>query len=1154
MSNFAFLPDVFRSIAESAARAEGYIRGDPRAACFHARFTLEAAVHWLYRHDPSLSLPYDDSLGALLHDPSFQNLVPQAVFQKTRVIRKLGNRAVHDARPVTESEALQAVKELHHLCYWLARTYAPEVLSGDVSWQDALVPSPPSPAVITRKELEELERRLEEHNSLALKHRQERDALDGELQALRARLAEVLAAGTAGADTHDYSEAETRRSLIDVELRRAGWPLDGTRDREYRVTGMPNREGTGYADYVLWGDDGKPLGVVEAKRTTADPEKGRQQAKLYADCIEAMHGQRPVIFFTNGYETWIWDDTAYPPRRAAGFYSKDDLSRLVTRRTLRKQLDVADVQEGIAGRYYQKRAIGSIFAHFSTSRRKALLVMATGTGKTRTAVALVDAMQRAGWVKRALFLADRVALVNQAVAAFKKHLPESGPVNLVTERDGDGRVYVCTYPTMTGLIDRYGNGEGRFGPGFFDLVIIDEAHRSVYRKYGAVFRYFDSLLLGLTATPREDVDRNTYDLFELEQGVPTDAYELETAVADGFLVPPRAEQVDLKFPREGIDYNTLTDDEKVQWESLDWGDESEEGHLPERVNAGAVNNWLFNGDTADRALRYLMDHGHRVDGGDRLAKTIIFARNHEHAAFLQERFDRNYPRYAGHFARVIDNTVKYAQSLIDDFSGKDSPPHIAISVDMLDTGIDIPEAANLVFFKPVYSRIKFWQMVGRGTRLCPDLFGPGLDKEDFRIFDFCCNYDFFGLKPEGIEGRDALPLAARLFSGRARLLGRLQADPGLDPEGILRKSLGDVLYGEVRSMNRENFIVRMHLGAVDRFRERPAWESLSPSDLGTLTEEVALLPSETGEDRIESRLFDLTVLRMELALAEGDPALFEKHRRRVTEIASLLEEKAAIPAVKKRLPFLAAVQEESFWEGIGLEQVEEVRLQLRELAPFLDRKKKTVVYSEFTDEIRGVREVGDRSLPKMTGEQYEKKVKEYIRSHPDLLVIHRLRNNLPLTETDLRGLEGALREIGEEHGEQLLRGLLARKGAPSLSWFVRSLVGLDRTAAREAFSRFLSDRSLTAPQIRFVETVIDQLTARGVMEPSALYEPPFTMLDSRGPDALFSGREKVIRGIFSALDAAHLGLTGLRDTWRVAGGGTERGSGDTFASGEGAEK
>ena len=1120
MSNFSFLPSEFRNIADAAKKAEGHIIGDPRAACFHARFALESIVHWLYRHDPSLRMPYDQSLGALLHEPCFQNLLPEAVFQKARVIQKVGNQAVHSSRPIRQFDAMQVVKELHHVCYWLTRTYQPDASRDGAGWKDERVPPAlSSKDVVPRKELETLEEKLAEQNEENLKRQKEKDELDAELQELRKQLAEVREAAEQQPDPHDYSEAETRTYLIDVDLHRAGWPLEDSRDREYEVTGMPNVPGKGFVDYVLWGDDGKPLAVVEAKKTTADPAVGQQQAKLYADCLEAMHGQRPIIFYTNGYETWMWDDLFYPPRRVAGFYKKEELSRLILRRSQRQAIDVAQVKDEIAGRFYQKRAIGSIAKQFSTARRKALLVMATGTGKTRTSIALVDVLQKANWVKRALFLADRRSLVKQACNAFKSHLPESSPVNLLEDKDGQGRVYVSTYPTMLNMIDETDGNEARYGVGHFDLVIIDEAHRSVYQKYGAIFRYFDSLLVGLTATPREEVDKNTYDLFELEPGVPTDAYELTEAVKDGFLVPPRVEQVDLKFPREGIDYDSLSEEEKEQWEGLDWGDDVEPGQLPDRVNAAAINNWLFNRDTVDKVLQHLMECGHKVEGGDRLAKTIIFARNHEHAKFIEERFNHHYPHYAGHFARIIDNYAKYPDSLIDDFGIKDKAPHIAISVDMLDTGIDVPEIANLVFFKPVYSKIKFWQMIGRGTRLCEDLYGPGEDKQDFRVFDFCFNFDFFRENPEGISGSDSAPLGTRLFRARVDLLGHVHKNVELDPDCAVRNSLTEHLHGEVSAMNKENFIVRMHLEPVERFQKRENWESLSESDRMTLHREIAGLPSEMATDDIESRLFDLTALRMQLAQVEGDEAGFEKHRSRVVEIAMLLEEKTGIPAVAKQLEYLTGIQETSFWEGIDLVGLEEMRTRLRDLVPFLDKKKRKIVYTDFKDEIMGVRVEEPVSVPKMTGAQYAKKVEDYLCGHLDEIVIHRLRRNEPLTPSDLEWLERRLTEIGEEDGEELLSGLLSTSGSPSLVHFVRGLVGMDRSAAQEAFSVYLGDRSLTTSQIRFIEMIIDQLTARGVMSAEALYEPPFNNLHAGGPDELFAGKEKVIEGIFKTLES-----------------------------------
>ena len=1119
-ANFAFLKQEFPHAAESASYAERHVYSDPRASCFHARHALERLVMRVYKVDKTLTPPKVTNLDGYLSDAAFRELMPEVVWQKAEYIRQAGNAAVHGKKMPEPEKALDIVRELWHVLYWAGRTYlrkGAESLQGK-TFDESLVPKvapEAAPASVEALEAIEAERDAAE---------EARKEVESELEALRERLAAIKAENEAVPDTHDWNEDKTRRLLIDLALHRAGWPLDQEHDREYEVTGMPNESGIGYADHVLWGNDGKPLAVVEAKKTTVDPEVGQQQAKLYADCLEAMHGQRPVIFYTNGYSTRLWDDLAYPPRTVAGFYKKDELASLILRRTQREPLDVARVKDQIVDRYYQKRAIGSIAEQFALERRKVLLVMATGSGKTRTAVALVDLLQRSGWVKRALFLADRVSLVNQTVAAFKAHLPESSPVNLVTEKDKAGRVYVCTYPTMMGLIDETKGSEGRFSVGHFDLVIIDEAHRSVYQKYGAIFRYFDSLLVGLTATPREQVDKNTYTLFDLEPGMPTDAYELETAVADGFLVPPRVQQVDLKFPREGIDYDSLSDEEKEQWESLDWGDDLEPDALPDRVNASAINSWLFNKDTVDKVLQHLMEHGHKVEGGDRLAKTILFARNHEHAKFIEERFNHHYPKHKGHFARIIDHYAKYPQSLLDDFSQKDKPPHIAISVDMLDTGIDVPEVTNLVFFKPVYSKIKFWQMIGRGTRLCPDLFGPDDDKQDFRVFDFCFNFDFFRENPEGIEPTGGVPLGTRLFRSRLQLLAHVQATPELDPDRALAESLTTELHEEVAAMNRENFIVRMHLEAVDHFRKRTAWDQLGEDDRQRLQGEVAGLPSEIETDDIESRMFDLTSLRMQLALAEGEASTFESHRQRMVEIAMLLEEKSTIPAVRAQLGYLASMQETGFWEGIGLNGLEELRLRLRGLVLFLDKKKRKIVYTDFQDEVMGVREEVAVYMPKMTGAQYEKKVKEYLRSHLDHLVIRRLRTNQPLTATDLKGLESTLVEIGEGDGETLLSGLLARSEAPSLAHFVRSLVGLDRVAAQAAFSAFLNDRSLTPPQIRFVEMVIDQLTARGVMEASALYEPPFSSLHAEGPDALFDGKENVIEGIFETLEAVSSGL------------------------------
>ncbi len=850
MSNFTFLQTEFPAQYDAAVKAEAAAHSDSRTACFYARRALELAMSLLFMHDPALKLPYQDNLSALVHEPTFKQAAGDAVFNKARVIVTLGNRAVHSHRPIPDNDALVAVRELFHFFYWLARNYgrvgrpAPN-LAFDASALPRATPTHKQSA----EQLTQLEAALRERDEKLTVLLADKSALNAELERLRAEVAKAKQAAAAQPDTHDYSETETRDYFIDLMLKEAGWPLDQARDREFEVAGMPNREGKGFVDYMLWGDDGKPLGLVEAKRTRRDARVGQQQAKLYADCLEQRFGQRPVIFYSNGYEHWLWDDANHPPRPVQGFYKKAELELLVQRRRSRKTLADATIDGAIVERHYQNRAIRRVAEAFERAReRKALVVMATGAGKTRTVIALCELLMRCNWAKRVLFLADRVALVNQAVNAFKRHLPDASPVNLVTDKDTEGRVFVSTYPTMMGLIDETADGQRRFGAGHFDLIIIDEAHRSVFQKYRAIFDYFDALLVGLTATPKDEVDRNTYRLFELENGVPTDAYSLDEAIRDGFLVPPDAVAVPLKFQREGIKYDELTEDEKDQWDALEWDDD---GSVPSLVEAAAINAWLFNKDTVDKVLAHLMTRGIKVAGGDRLGKSIIFAKNQAHADFIAQRFDANYPHLRGEFARVITFKTEYAQSLIDAFSQKDKAPHIAISVDMLDTGIDVPEVVNLVFFKLARSKTKFWQMVGRGTRLCPDLFAPGEHKRYFYLFDYCRNLEYFGQNPPTTEGAIAESLGKRLFTDRLSLVGELDkrideserstaserpvelyADPATDAQ--VRHSTVDLLRHEVEAMNVANFVVRPHRRAVEKYQQPEAWTTLLPENLAEM--------------------------------------------------------------------------------------------------------------------------------------------------------------------------------------------------------------------------------------------------------------------------------------------------------------------------------
>ena len=530
---------------------------------------------------------------------------------------------------------------------------------------------------------------------------------------------------------------------------------------------------------------------------------------------------------------------------------------------------------------------------------------------------------------------------------------------------------------------------------------------------------------------------------------------------------------------------------------------------------------LQQANTVDKVLQHLMEHGHKVDGGDRLAKTIIFARNHEHAEFIRGTVQSPLPAPCkGHFARVIDHYDTYrAERDRRPSNRRTRCPHIAISVDMLDTGIDVPEVANLVFFKPVYSKIKFWQMIGRGTRLCPDLFGPGDDKVDFRVFDFCFNFARFNENPDGIEGSEAVPLGTQLFRRRVQLLGELRTAPELDEEQALAEAVTCLLHGEVTAMNRDNFIVRERLEHVQKFQDRESWNQLSEDDRDTLQRHVAGLPTELELDDIECRQFDLIALHMQLAVAQGNHGTLESRRLRVVELASLLEEKTAIPAVLAQLEYLASIQDPAFWDGINLAMLEDMRLRMRGLMPFLDKKTKKIVRTDFEDEVVAVHDDGITGMPSMTGAQYEKKVTEYILNHENHIAIHRLRSNKPLTPTDLESLETTLKRIGNEDGDSLLSSLLTRKETPTIGYFVRTIVGMDRRAAQAAFSEFLNDRSLSTNQIRFIELLVEQLTSRGVIEASALYEQPFTDLHDGGPDALFEGNNDVITGIFKQLEA-----------------------------------
>jgi len=1140
MSNFTFLSQ-WEDIQSSAQSAEKIARIDPRTSCFHSRRTLELAVKWMYRYDKWLKQPYDDKLSSLIHDPAFKNSLPAGLIYKLTAIQKTGNLAVHSDVKIYERDSLQLLKELHHFLYWFYRTYSIESSAANKNQVFSVDKIPLHVSVDaavaqSAKKLRELSALLEEQDKKAVEALEEKERqnklLQQQLDELQVKIAEAKIENQqslqAHPDRHDYNEAETRQYLIDQYLREAGWDLSnaafvGKADEaikksgvtlEEEVQGISNTQDLGYADYVLWGQDGLPLAVVEAKRTAYSAKKGKQQALLYADCLEEKYKQRPLMFYTNGYEIFLWDDSAYPDRQVQSFYTQDELQRVINRRNELKDLRVAEINKSIVNRYYQEQAIRSICEQFQEHhQRKTLLVMATGTGKTRTIFALIELLMKNNWVKNVLFLADRNALISQAKTEFSKHLPHITPTILTSGLESvESRFCLATYQTMMNLLNEPPE-ERLFSVGHFDLVIVDEAHRSLYKKYRYIFDYFDSLLVGLTATPKSDIDKNTYDVFGLETGVPTYAYEAEQAYADGFLVPPKASSVPLKFIREGVKYNELTPEEKEEWE------ETEGLAGRDEVLASEVNRSLYNQDTVDKMLKHLMQHGIKTAGGDQIAKTIIFAANNQHAEFIGKRFDENYPKWKGHLARVITYKQDYAETLINEFKltepSNDSVAlncRIAISVDMLDTGIDVPEVANLVFFKVVRSRVKFLQMMGRGTRLCPDLFGPGQDKEYFKVFDYCQNFEFFNSHPDNVSDSTQRTLSQVLFEKRLEITSMLRDSD--DTELLnLRSYIHDLLHHDVIGMNLNNFIVRPRRQILEKYLKREYWNSLNGQDANELVLLVANLPTEAEPineyevaDELSKR-FDILLLRMQLDILQNKQQSSDLMLK-IISIAEKLERKSSIPVIAAQLPLIQEVQTNLFWEHVTLPMLEKVRRQLRCLMRFIDKDEKNIVYTTFEDRLGEAVEVFMPSA-RASLAQYRKKVEHFIRSNQDQLTIQNLKRNKPITENDLNVLEELLYQASGIQSKDEYRRVFSI-GKP-LGQFVRELVGLDRAAAKEAFADFLNEGKYNSKQIEFINQVIDYLTANGVMTAEMLFQPPFTDM-----------HEESVYGYYSDPDVANL--------------------------------
>lgn len=1093
MSNFSFLHEntQYALFASAAIEAEKVYTSAPAMCAVGCRKALELAVKWVYSADNTMQMPYKDNLQSLIHEPTFRFAVDYNTWGKLPFIIKLGNLAVHTERSVQASDALASLQGLFEFIQWVDYCYGTDY--EERKFDETLIPK--EKVVVDTKKIKEQESLLGEK--------------DAEIEALRKQVEQMSEQITAAKEQHqqdrtfvaaDLSEFKTRKIYIDVDIKQMGWKFTGVDadvQEEYPVEGMAGVVGQmGYVDYVLFGKDGLPLAVVEAKRSSKDPNIGRKQAVLYADCLERKFGRRPMMFTTNGFETYFWDDRSSPQRKVSGIFSKDDLQKLMNRRTERLDLMAIPIDDKITDRYYQKEAIRAVCEQIGLGFRKHLLVMATGTGKTRTASSLTDVLSRGKHVTNVLFLADRTALVKQAKDDFKNYLPDMSLCNLCSNKDDrSARIVFSTYPTMLNAIDdmKAKDGQRMFTPAHFDLIIIDESHRSIFKKYRAIFEYFDAIMVGLTATPKTDVDRNTYDFFEMEHGVPTYAYDYETAVyTDHVLVPYYNYEVKTKFLEEGITYDDLSDEDKERYED----DFIEDGLMPDCIPSAQLNKFVFNETTVDTVLQDLMERGIRVEGGDRLGKTIIFAQNKRHAEFVLERFNKLYPQYCGVFAQRVICDDTYAQTIIDAFKVPDKMPIIAVSVDMMDTGIDVPQCVNLVFFKKVRSKAKFWQMIGRGTRLCKGLTctdqidGEYTDKKRFLIFDYCGNFEYFRAHKEGYETKEAKSLTENIFGKQVKLAVMLQESTYAEDEyQEWRSELVGTCYAQVLELNTELIAVKLRMQSVEKFKRPDSFDFINEGDKGELLQQIAPIVRLDDTDEYAKR-FDNFMYGLMISAMAQMPS-FQYAQRQLRDIGTLLERKISIPQVKAKLMIIKEVNTDAFWEANNILLFEKVRKELRGLMQFLVEigPVKNPIITRLTDPIIGEQE-GVQLEPPYDFEDYRAKVDRYVNENGNALAIYKLTHNIPLSVGDYRELERVLTsELGSK--EDYAREF----GNTPFGLLVRKIAKLDHDAAMAAFSQFINDQSLSQKQITFVHKIINHIEQNGYMESvTILTKPPFDKL------------------------------------------------------------
>lgn len=1077
MRNFDYLQELgLTDLHDYCSSAEEFQVSKPYLSAICARKALEYMVTELYKMK-NIEIPERASLIELVDSEVFRDFIGDyKVMMAVHYVRKVGNHGAHNTK-VTSGESYYSLLNIYNVV--AAMLLKLRVIDEIVPFDRTLIPNNPQVPIVTPKPIDV------KSQSTIIKFADE-EAIEDKTPVQELPL--------------DISEAETRRLYIDLMLKEAGWEVLDTEGAiqpskaciEVEVEGMPNNEGVGYCDYVLFGSNGLPLAVVEAKRTSVSPIKGKHQAELYAMCLEKRYGIRPVIYYTNGFETYIIDGLGYPSRRLYAFHTESDLELLIQKR---QRHDITDfsVNDNITDRHYQKMAIKSVCEHFNSKHRRGLLVMATGTGKTRVSISLVDVLARNGWVKNVLFLADRIPLVSQAHKNFVKLLPHMTTSVLSEDKDPDttARITFSTYQTMINYIDR---DEKQFSVGRFDLIIIDEAHRSIFGKYTAIINYFDALLVGLTATPRDEVDRSTYETFQMEQGVPNYAYELEDAVAEGYLVNYRGFKRGSLILKDGIKYKDLSPKEQEQLEKV-WEYEQArkaiDGEDYRRdIRSDEIFKYIFNLDTIDHVLQDLMENGLKVQSGERIGKTIIFAYNHRHAEMIVERFYALYPEYASEsseFCALIDNYVTYSKDLIDKFEIRDGNPQIAVSVDMLDTGIDVPDVLNLVFFKIVKSKIKFMQMIGRGTRLSKDVFGPGHDKEFFYIFDWCRNFEYFDKNPDGNKAKTVPSLTEKIFSLRARIAFQLQHQKWQEDE--FAKQLHDdtktVLKEQVAALSDSHISVRERWEQVSHFKSDENWVYISEVDVNTLSNEIApLLPKNTLDE--SAKKFDVLTMLIELSLLDGETNCV-KAVQNVQTIAEKLQEKATLPQVQAKMTTIKEVLSDVAWQNVSLNWLEKVRKDLRELVKFLMGGDNKWFSVDIEDTISDEGTI-DGITPRVT---YKQSVLDFLSQNRNLPVLQKIYDMEQLTKADVDELERILwQELGSK--EDYNRFTQGMPCGSNVAIFIRSILGIDRKNAVRMFSEFISGNELNADQEDFLMTIISYVCENGdITKEIVVNEAPF---------------------------------------------------------------